>query len=604
LQTDQFSFKDRISSEQGAALILAMVTVVIMTILGLVIMEVLHNSNKQVAATEASIQAELIAQKGLDEIRELIQETADNANNDVLYPGPRDKMAAASSDFANLKNLLSQNFYTKDIPALKGSYSIQVTWSDNYEALSELAATNPEYPYVQKALVTSTATMPGSGPNHVIKKQMELYVSTINPVFRYPVSAEGNLTLNGFPYIVGDVLTKGALIYSNEAKFIGKPGSDYGKSTNLPAIKGFIKVNPENGYTNRQTASTSRSWKPDYFFKAFFPFEDPSMIDYEAIDVSSYFTGHTSKMDSIVHNSSYTTITSANLIGPDLGKGTDIGQNLTTSSKVVNQWAVISGDLDMTGDLAVIGGVLTVKSKSAGDPQPNVAMQGGSIYVRCGDPDLVAADLSGTISIDSGQRIVVEGNVVLNRGFTLKGNGSMYINGNLKVLGDINIDGTIYVKGNVDLKGMGSINAGLKKTLVIAASGTFDFSNNNLNAAGQQIHAFLYSEKDMNLYGVLSKIKIYGGIHGKNVTLNAIGGVEGSLQDTVYAGDTGENFGFTPNQSSLTPDHSLLKVLYNETLYDDTLHSYDHPESSPPIRIPTTNKLDVYVKSITYGAKQ
>jgi type II secretory pathway pseudopilin PulG len=581
LQTEHLPVKDRIGSEQGAALILAMATIVIMTLIGLVIMEVLLNSNKQVAASEASIQAELIAQKGLDEIRALIQETVDHANTDVLYPGPRDKMAVANTAFGNLKNLLSQSSYTKDVPALRGSYTVTVAWSDNYLALSKLAAANPEYPYVQKAFITSTGTIPGKSPYHVVKKQMELYVSTINPVFRYPVSAAGDLTLNGFPYIVGDVLTKGTLIYSNEARFIGNPGSDYGKTTNLPAVKGFIKVNPEKGYTNRLTINNSKQWKPDYFFKAFFPFEDPSMIDDEAIDVSSYFTGQSSRIDLLAVSGQLTPIYSADLVGPNLGKGTLIGQKLTTPSKVVSQWATISGDLEMTGDLAVIGGVLTIKS-TAGPQQPNVVLHGGSLYVRFGDPDLVAADLSGTMNIDSGQQIVVEGNVALNGGFTLKGNGSMYINGNLKVLGDINVDGTIYVNGNVDLKGMSSINAGSNKPLVIVASGSFDFSNNKLDAAGQQIHAFLYSEKDMNLYGVISKIKIYGGIHGKNVTLNAVGGVEGSFQDMVYTGNTGEKFGFTPNQSSLTADKSLLKVLYNETLYEDILHSYDHPEVSPP----------------------
>jgi hypothetical protein len=603
-QTGHLPAKDRISSEQGAALILAMATVVVMTLLGLVIMNVLLNSNKQVAASEASIQAELIAQKGLDEIRALIQAAADHAGKAALYPNSRDKMEAASEAFSKLKKQLDKSEYTKDVPALRGSYTITVDdWSDNFAALSKLPVTKPEYPYIQKVSITSTGTIPGSkGPYHIVKKQMELYVSTINPVFRYPVSAKDKLTLNGFPYIVGDVLTQGAFIYSNVAQFIGKPGMPErnDKDTNLPAIKGFIKVNKTkevSGYTNRLTSGNSEYWDIKYFFKDFFPFEDPNMVDVEDISVLSYFEGQSSKIAGIEKDSQYTTISSADWVGPDLGKGSLNGQKLAGPSKVIDQWATISGDLDTVGDLAVIRGVLTVKSAS--ERQPIVALKGGSLYVHSPDSDLVAADLSGTLNIDAGQQISVEGNVALNGGFEMTGTGSMYVKGNLKVLGNINVDGTIYVDGNVDLKGMSSINADSKKPLIIVASGTFDFSNNNLNTAGQQIHAFLYSETDMNMYGVLSRIKIYGGIHGKNVELNAVGRAEGNLQD--YTFPSGETFKFTPNQSSLSPDQSMLKVLYNETLYDDILRSYNDPGSSPPIRIPTMNKLDVYVKSITYG---
>ncbi|NHN29571.1 hypothetical protein [Paenibacillus agricola] len=618
--------KDRLQSEQGAALILAMATVVVMTLLGLVIMNVLLNSNRQVAASEASIQAELLAQKGLDEVRVLIQAAVDQANEDSIFSGSsslsgllgesgasstRDKIDAANHALANLKDRLSESAYTKNIPALKGSYTISVEeWSDNAAALAKLPPTNPEHPYIEKIVITSTGTIPGKSPYHVVKKQMELYVSTIHPVFRYPVSAEGNVVLNGFPYIVGDVLAKGEFIYSNEAQFVGRPGAKdpHPKETNLPAIKGFIKAG--GGYTNRLTSSHSPDWKPEYFFKSYFPFEDKGMdtgmANVENINIASYFIKQSERMSLIAGNSHYTTISSAGLVGPELGIGTLNGGKLAGPSKITDQWATISGDLETVGDLAVIGGVLAVRSATT------VTLKGGSLYVttRAQDPlalesytnpGLVAADLSGTMNIDAGQQISVEGNVALNSGFAMKGTGSMYVNGDLQILGDINVDGTIYVNGKVDLKGMSSINADLKKPLIVVASGNIDFSNNNLNTEEQEVHAFLYSQKDMNVYGVLSRIKIYGGIHGHNITLNAVGRVEGNVQDVAYA--NGDTFKFTPDQTSLSADKSLLKVLYNETLYEDILQSYSDLDTAPPIRIPTMDKLDVYVKSITYGKK-
>lgn len=594
------SLESGFRSERGAALVMALMTVALMSLLGLVMLDVLHNSRSQAAASEASIQAGMLAQEGLDEALALVRNAVDRANRDAFHPLPRDKAGALQTELDRIAARLGEPQYSQRLPASRGTYAIDARWSGNFAALDTLPAATPDYPYVGKLTVVSTGTIPGHGPGRIVRKRMELYVSTINPVFRYPVSSSGDLTLNGFPYIVGNVLAKGGLIYSDEARFIGKPGSGYGKSTQLPAVKGFIKVDPGRGYTNRLTGRQG-SWSPAYFSREAFPFEDSSLAADRSIDVAGYFAGLSERIDAIASDSRYVRVTGGGgLGGTELGQGTAFGSGLATGTKVLNEWTSIAGDLTVEGDLAIVDGVLAVGSTA--DPQPVVRLNDGSLYVRFGDADLVAADLTGTFVIAADRRIVVEGNAVLGGGFVLRGNGTMFVRGDLKVVGDIDVDGTIYVDGNVDLRGMRSINATSERPLVLAASGSFDFSDNRLNGATRTVRAFLYSERDMNLYGVLSRIKIHGGIHGRNVALNAVGGIEGEASDTTYNGDQGEKFGFTPGQLSLQPGHSLLQVFYDEMLYEHVMQSYETAGAASPIRIPTTDKLDIYVKNVAFDA--
>ncbi|MBO9609393.1 MAG: hypothetical protein J7639_25795, partial [Paenibacillaceae bacterium] len=509
-------------SESGAALVLAMIAVIMMTMLGLLLMDVLRNSFGQVSASEANIQAEALAQKGLDETMSLIREIA---NQKTALDGIKDPF----------DSLMENDEFVKDVPALRGSYTITLKdRKQNFQFFKNAPEMNPNYPYVAKFRVSSKGAVHGQGPGRVVEKTADIYVSTIDPVFRFPVSASQDIELYGFPYIVGNVSAGHMMFVSDQATFIDKPNSFYCKKTGNPAINGFIHA--KLGYvTNNCTQERipnpqGRSWNENDFSLAAIPLEDASL------STESALTGD--QIEAIVAAAA---IQDSQITYSDEDSNLLTGHQWTTDitiekQKVKNEWVTIGKDRDnpvkvtvQKGDLAISDGVLSMKEGSL------LKLDDGSLFVSFGDENLAAADLSGTVQLDSrNARVVVEGNAVLNDGFKL--NGNLYVDGQLKIIGNVNIDGAIYVSGDVEMKDVSSINqtAGYEWPVIIVAAGKFDFVGSQLgsapsnNQSAKMIRAFLYATDEISLYGVQSQLIVQGGVHGQNVKLNAVGQSNGT----------------------------------------------------------------------------
>lgn len=583
-------------SERGAALVLAMIAVIVMTMLGLLLLEVLRHSFGQVSASEANVQAEAIAQKGLDESVSMIRRAADQINRLSL---PEREKSAQLHDllFTKLQDAVSALNQNAEAARrngdTRGIYRITILESgDNEAERKDMPDMTPDYPYVARFKIQAAGDI-GSGPNHQVTKVTDVYVSTINRVFRYPVSTSGDLTLNGFPSIIGDVVAEGALFYSNKAQFKGQEGASYSLETSFPAIKGFIRA--MGGYfdNREQKPIVPSPWQSDYFAKAAVPFEDDTMqpgtpIAIHNESVTDFVNRKVSDLPAITN----VWADSGSMTGYSFRNG-----EVKSGGKIRREWMNVQNDgLTVNGNLQLEGGVLALKDGAT------LTLNDGSLYISYDNPGLAAADLAGTLRFgtaagDGGKKsrgAYIDGNVVIRDKFSM--NGNMFINGNLKIAGDIHIDGAIYVAGSVELRDMRSINAGDESLpLIIVASKAFDFSGSL--QPQQDLHAFLYSEEDVHLYGVTSEIRIRGGIHGKNMTLSGVGKI--ANQDSPQRfGD--QIFNLTPNQTLPEVQEAMKPKL--QIVYDNELYDYFLREGiiDRPIAIPTTGKLDVYVKQVTY----
>jgi len=86
----------------------------------------------------------------------------------------------------------------------------------------------------------------------------------------------------------------------------------------------------------------------------------------------------------------------------------------------------------------------------------------------------------------------------------------------------------MYVDGDVKIE-YSRINGlnknGREGSLIIFANGKIDIQNNSLyQDEPSQIKGFFYSEKELEMYGVGSNIRIEGGISARKIVLNAIRG--------------------------------------------------------------------------------
>jgi cytoskeletal protein CcmA (bactofilin family) len=617
---DSHGLQPRMNNEEGSALVIALLAVVLMTMMGLILMSVLRGGAIQAATTESGVQAETIAQKGLDDTLAQIRRAVANGEslgganyrNRVLNVENQLSLILPFIDkeVGDGTNLEDEN--GEVVEAKRGKYRIDIlsakTLSNPESPIKPL--TNPDSPYVRKFLVRSRGIMEGN-PGEIVTKQMTVYVSTINPVFRYPVSSGGDLILNGTPSIVGDIYVANQLQIRDEAIFTGTSSgsnrSKFGIQTGLPAIRGFIRVNgsatqpgkfkltQSDGVTEfPPVTATSEIVQPSYFTPQFFPLEDPTLDADVDVDVRGYVTKKT--QDDLT--------TKLDALGgykapdPELLE-VPLFSDLTKSTLYNDQWVNVQGAVQVKdavsatneADVFVNNGVLTMESADS-----KLTLVNGSLYVKSPDPNLIAADLRGSLSLSAGEFVAVDGNVTINSGFEFP-QGSMYINGDLKIIGDIRLQGTVYVAGNVELKEMTSINKKREGDtapipLIVIASGEIVLGNNS-NAGDEEVRAFFYSKEGIRLYGVMSKLNLTGGIHGgtRGVELNAVRGdltSGGGSSVTRYQGASNWNKDVPEVQLNNTKP-SRLQIMYDDNLYD-----------LPPDGIPTTDNFNVFVKNVQY----
>jgi hypothetical protein len=577
--------KHVLSSEKGAALLIALLAVMMMALLGLVLLEVLRGGLTQAASSEARIQAEALAQKGLDDSLALIRHAVEQGNQAPDYRTRIDAVHTALGEYlasspgspggTTVLGFLKDN----KAEASRGSYSIRVVQAENKLVLPLAVPTSPDSPYVYKVVIESTGRS-GTQREVSVGKKMTVYISTINPVFRYPVSSSGDMALNGAPAITGDVFVNGGLSVTGRAQFVTSRnhiiGSDY------PSLKGFVKVNG-GSYTYKMDGVIKAGFENGFFSKHI-PFVDASLPAAVDVDVQSIVEAKSSAAPG-----SAISLRGTRGFGQLIGAAGIEDYPLNThpanqSLRLDNRWAFLNGKLTLAPGGGDPGGIWINQGGLYLNSSAELLMSKGSLYIANDDPNMVAAHLGGTLGLEPGEFAAIRGNVTLYNGFELK-QGVMYIAGDLKIIGNVSLNGTLYVDGNVELKEMTALNS--TGALVIAAQGNMVLGN---NASDQKIRSFLYSNSDMGLYGVKSKLDIRGGIHGKNVALNAVRGEVGTgLTHTDAVPPAAFQFLSETEQKLLAPSDSRLRIEYDSQLYED-----------PPSGIPTIDRVQVYVSQIQF----
>ena len=545
--------------ERGGALPVALAAVALLTFIGLVMLGIVREGFVQAHLAEETVRAELLAQKGLDEVRGLIRLETEKANaGGADYKSRVDKTQDALDHLTGWMD-------GRTADGLNGAYEIEVLDDrDNFAAFMANIDTIHDYPYSRVLTVRSTGRAAG-GAGRSAALEQTVIVSTINPVFYYPLSAQKDIHLNGASSIVGDVLARTGFIHtSNAAHFIGLPGSAYSKKTDYPSFEGFYR---EGG----------AGPKPVKQFSKRMPFEDVRMQMDEDIDIASRVALMMDELQAAL---------------PPPNAGTNFGgigshalpANIAGPLKFEDQWIDVVSNTALAGDLAIRDGVLTVY------PGAVFRVDGGSVYVRYPSPFSAAADLAGTVVLDAGEAMVVDGDVVMHEHFRFRGN--LYVRGNLQVIGSVNVDGTIFVDGHADLKRAKVINddpGWAEKPLILLVSGNLTFSDSRPDDEPVKLRAFFYSLENIQLYGVQTKLDIRGGVHGRDVTLNAVRESEARTDPTYDGGPLpGEReYWFTPTheQLNLGPEYANLQIRYDDMIYLD-----------PPVGIPVTEHVTIFFK--------
>lgn len=540
-----------LKEEKGYTLVTVLLIFAVAAIITVSLVSASVSTFKTVKVSETGTQDKLNAEMVADEATALIEKQVDSINS-VIANGTVMPSQLISMLQAAITNIQQQK---------SGKCSIE------YKTLKD--GTAPDGIVLGKV----TISVPVGKSGKTLTKVMTL--STVSDVFQYTAVTPSNMYLYGSPYIIGDVNIGGNLYVSNYGNYV----EGYTKyiQTYYPAINGTLTVKGRYFEADQQPVGTGTS-APVYNFYSWKPFGPESFSRYfsvapvvknrqltvDKINVGDMITAKALGWPGNLKINSYDSYNidkygnafgydvTVSQVGSQPIKGNlYVGDDLTVGE---NKSLTVNGDLYVKDDLTVKGN-LTVK---------------GKIYVGGG------ANLNGVLSTGADKYIYIAGNATLSDVSALNLNGVMYVNGSLTSKGDVNTNGSIYVRGNADVENFSNSNG----TLILLCDGNIKLANNNVyEDRPKVIDAYLYSNRDLFIYGIGSNLKINGGIYGNTIGLSASRGW--TINKLTYEWLIFKRYELEfQNPQPADPAKSRLTVNFKKDMI-----------LNPPKGIPTVNKV-------------
>lgn len=393
-------------------------------------------------------------------------------------------------------------------------------------------------------------------------------VTSTADVFRFSTVTEGKLTFNGAASIKGDVFADNGIYLSKYAKFI--KGNSYTPPSAYPIIEGNITVKKATALGLKFFEGKEPNWHP--------------VNDMNTLH--TYLTNKSTLKERSVQFNQFNIATIVSDKKKEYKKDTLNINNVTedsylNTSRIINQSTKFNNLLYLDKSLEVKGN-LFLEDGLIMTSQGRLKVS-GNVYIK--ENRNWRTYLSGAITINNEENFIyIDGNTTIT---DLTINSHIYTSGNADIKQNLNMNGTIFVSGESTIENLSNQSGG---TAVILSKGNLTVANNNLyEKNARQIDAFLYSDQDLEIYGVGSNIKINGGIYGKNITLNATKGE--TYPTTGYSS-------YNPNLN--TSNFDSIGGLYLEKNQTNPnlpsrLQIEFEPDliQNPPVGLPAVDKLQI-----------
>ncbi|WP_077618967.1 hypothetical protein [Bacillus sinesaloumensis] len=545
-----------IKNNRGYALLTVLLVFTLLIVVGTLLIGLVIQSRENISVSERNVEYRVEAENAVTEGTAILEYELENLNYNI-----ENHNVDATTIVSSLNSMLNR---------LKNEPNFDLTYKVIKNGQNATRAIQYEID------ITSDVN---SGNKKYTRK---IVLSTVADVFKYTIVTPSNLTLNGSPYLKGEIYVGDSIQSRNEGKY--SSGTTYYVPTSYAAIDGELTVKKDYKYWERRESCILFWCWDNSDWSTFTPNGTnlnryfsitPSVINRD-LNVNEYYFN----VDQIVDSTA-----------------SEANRNNTKANYIRNNLEISSGTRRYVGDLYVNGNLIV---------RPNAILQvvDGDIYVNG------SASLSGSLKLENASRtddryIYIKGNTSLNCGyssndcnnapgnsFTLE--GIMYTSGNLVSRNDINTNGTIYTKLGANVQNLSNA-AG---TLVIMSQGSITLSNNSeWTNTPKVINAFLYSNALLEIYGVGSNIKIHGGLFGNEIILNAVKGSSKQSIPTLRDPDYNPNiqydrvgvYYFQRAQTSLPPTSSRLSVIFNKNIIKD-----------PPSGIPTVDKISFEIVDSRY----
>lgn len=545
-------------NEKGSALLITLFILLLFMVLGFTVMTYTMQSVQNRATAEDEIQGRMLAEMGLAYFQEHLEQTLkySDVKSDLHSPSDNDAVIRAMQDIADqvasLGDFSSQEKYQQHpLPGREARFDIAFFVEKTISAQDE---TNDLYsrPYVRKVVVSVIGVPPrvAGGITHKrVRLQADLYMNTIESPFHYAVSTPGELRLFGGTNIIGNVaasrvVTGTSYRYSELNADQTREWFVVDDTINKPYIEGTVFIDSDHlySYTLDSTLDkTEPAAEPQFSTSASAnkvptdrsslrssllfspkgnPAEDavqlnadlakPYLPGWEPPNVQSLTQGHRGlsvqvkeRVKERLQNAGPATFSVDASTHLSFQEGSDDGFTLVSYSDTAP--LVIRSTVDQVMD------PLPLTVRLTGDKLSSTHQL---LIGPVNNYDTVQTSVEmGTVrafySEDTPGKQTSENQVP----FTF--NGTIYIKGNLAIVGDINVKGTIYVDGDVIIREISNLE---DHNLAIIASGEIVLTDRHRNTgptdweAMKPLSAFLYTEKEINMYSHNSFNYISGGI--------------------------------------------------------------------------------------------
>lgn len=445
---------------------------------------------------------------------------------------------------------------------------------------------------------------------------VEIGADYIPEQLKYTLTSNGNIHLNGAVQITGDLRYKGSLTTYNKAHIIN--GAHYWVESLKPSVKSTSsRSNPRivvsrdsKFYHIKDSNNASNLYSSVHNLNS-------NYLTVEK-DISKLFdTTVFDKVPTVV-----TTDSKINSVDIDSKKSSYYYSSSDTNNKIIAKYnssgwynyyySINPGTYNNKSYLFIDCNYWGNNCRyDSLDSTQTFYLEGGNYTF---DRLATNAGIHITGNASNPSRVTIKNTLFVNGDLTISGNvelsGSIFVNGKLKInKSNLKTNALIYVNNinntteSVDIQ-YSTINSLLyrneknepaKGTLVIFSKGKVKLANNSSwsdHDKPSEIYGYFYSDKELEIYGSGSNMKIHGGVYGNRITLHATRGnakessfgtsseyneyngwyfYKNTLQDnnsTVSSNqlinDARCNFPNKNNQKKCYDYHSRLQIQYNE----------------------------------------
>lgn len=517
---------DVIKNKQGNTFIITIILLLIFSILGLSLMSLTLSGASKNEVRQDEVRASALAEKGMDRI---IQEI----NSELT------KSIGGGVDRNTFKSNLNQ------IIQLNKCETKENTTANKYDAC--ITNTTPVIDVIngiqKENDIRKLLTIKSIGKSGEILKtiytDIEIGAEVSPEVLNYAIGTninkkdgiddgEGNLFLHGGVSITGDIKVDRDLITSRR----------YWLPDELPTIS------PAQGKEKSRIVLSGDSYRMNSFLDSWQDFFKGKKTYIKEDNINNLFSKSQAEIIKKDPSNNFINIT-------DQKNNFFINSTGNYSTGLTNK--AIKNQLKETMD--IVPTITRIKCESLKcreieDPNGSFKLTGNNIFNKLstvGDLHIYNSTTSFKKGLFVGGDLLI-GRRILTPDVTVNLDGPIYVGNNVNIQGaDLTTNLLIYAEGDVDIQFSKiegkKLDDKKRGSLIIFAKGKIKLKFNSvMDNKPSEINGFFYSEKDIDISGIVSKLNIKGGISAKKIVLSGEESRDNSRLQIIYDQDIIETY--------------------------------------------------------------